>query len=120
MRNNFSYILLLVFFITGCVQKTYQKTVVFELDVSQLKNIETVGIRGDDQPLSWNNSTAMTAIKKDTTYTVTTTFVTGYKFTEVKFTVNDEFELKGKDNRRINFSEKDITYYKAVFDKAEQ
>jgi hypothetical protein len=33
--------------------------------------------------------------------------------------VNDEFELKGKDNRRINFSEKDTTYYKAVFDKVE-
>ncbi len=68
MRNNILYILLLVFFMTGCVQKTYRKTVVFELDVSQLKNIETVGIRGDDQPLSWDNSTPMTAIKKDTTY----------------------------------------------------
>ncbi len=119
MRNNKLYILLLVLFVTGCVQKTYRKTVVFELDVSQLKNIETVGIRGDDQPLSWDNSTAMTAIKKDTTYTVTATFVTGYKFTEVKFTVNDDFELKGKDNRRINFSEKDTTYYKAIFDKTE-
>lgn len=116
MRNNLIYICLFALLITGCVQKTYQKTVVFELDVSQVKNIETVGIRGDDQPLSWDNSTAMTAIKKDTTYTVTATFVTGYKFTEVKFTVNDEFELKGKDNRRINFSEKDTTYYKAVFD----
>jgi len=88
MRNNLIYICLFALLITGCVQKTYQKTVVFELDVSQVKNIETVG--------------------------------TGYKFTEVKFTVNDEFELKGKDNRRINFSEKDTTYYKAFFDKVEQ
>ncbi len=120
MRNNIIYVLLLLLLMTGCVQKTHKKTVVFELDVSQLKNIETVGIRGDDQPLNWDNSTPMTAIKKDTTYTVTATFVTGYKFTEVKFTVNDEFELKGKDNRRINFSEKDTTYYKAIFNKAQQ
>lgn len=119
MRNNIVYILLIVLLLSGCVQKTYQKTVVFELDVSQLKDIKTVGIRGNDKPLSWDNSTQMTAIKKDTTYTVTATFVTGYKFTEVKFTVNDEFELKGKENRRINFSEKDTTYYKAFFDKAE-
>ncbi|MBL0882198.1 MAG: hypothetical protein IBJ16_02410 [Chitinophagaceae bacterium] len=120
MRNNIVYLLLTVLLISGCVQKTYQKTVVFELDVSQSKDIKTVGVRGNDKPLSWDNSTPMSAIKKDTTYTVTATFITGYKFTEVKFTVNDEFELKGKDNRRINFSEKDTTYYKAVFDKAEQ
>jgi hypothetical protein len=117
MRNNIVYILLSMLFISACVQKTYKKTVVFELDVSQVKNIEKVGIRGDDQPLSWDESTPMTIVKKDTTYTVTTTFVTGFKFTEVKFTVNDEFELKEKGNRRINFSEKDTTYYKAVFDK---
>jgi len=119
MRNNIVYILLLILFISGCVQKTYKKTVVFELDVSQVKNIQTVGIRGDDKPLNWDESTPMTAIIKDTTYTVTATFVTGYKFTEVKFTVNDEFELKEKGNRRINFSEKDTTYYKAFFDKEE-
>lgn len=117
MRNNILYLSLLVCMLASCVQKTYKKTVVFELDVSQVKNIESVGIRGDDNPLDWNTSTPMTAIKKDTTYTVTATFETGYKFTEVKFTVNDEFELKGKDNRRINFSEKDTTYYKAIFDK---
>ncbi len=119
MRNNMLYLSLLVCILASCVQKTYKKTVVFELDVSQLKNIESVGIRGEDKPFNWDTNTPLTAIKKDTTYTVIATFVTGYKFTEVKFTVNDEFELKGKDNRRINFSEKDTTYYKAVFDKTE-
>lgn len=117
MRNNILYLSLSVCMLASCVQKTYKKTVVFELDVSQMKNIESVGIRGDDNPLDWNTNTSMKAIKKDTTYTVTATFETGYKFTEVKFTVNDEFELKEKDNRRINFSEKDTTYYKAIFDK---
>ncbi|BFG70986.1 hypothetical protein KACHI17_18670 [Sediminibacterium sp. KACHI17] len=117
MRNNMLYLFLFVCTLASCVQKTYKKTVVFELDVSQLKDIQTVGLRGDDKPLDWDAGIPMTAIKKDTTYTVTATFVTGYKFTEVKFAVNDEFELKGKNNRRINFSEKDTTYYKAVFDK---
>jgi hypothetical protein len=117
MRNNMLYLFLFVCTLASCVQKAYKKTVVFELDVSQVKNIESVSIRGDDNPLDWDSNTPMNPIKKDSTYTVTATFVTGYKFTEVKFTVNDEFELKGKNNRRVNFSEKDTTYYKAIFDK---
>lgn len=119
MRNNPLYFIVGLLLLNGCVQKTYKKTVVFELDTSNQKNIETVGIRGDDKPLNWDSSTPLTVVKKDTTYTLTASFVTGYRFTEVKFTVNDEFELKGKDNRRINFSAQDTTYYKAVFDKEE-
>jgi hypothetical protein len=55
-------------------------------------------------------------VKADSFYTVTVTFLTGYKFTEVKFVVNDEFELKDKDNRRVEYSDSDTTAYHAVFD----
>ncbi len=58
----------------------------------------------------------MQTFKKDSVYTDTITFLTGYKFVEMKFLINDEFEFKKQDNRRVYFSEKDTTIYKAVFD----
>ena len=102
---------------TSCVQKTYKKTVVFTLDTSEIKNIKKVGIRGNDKPLSWDYDTEMKAIKKDSLFQITITGETGYKFTEVKFVVNDTFELQNEDNRRVHFSEKDTTFFKAKFNK---
>lgn len=109
--------LLLSLLFTSCVQKSYKKTVVFTLDVSEIKNIKKVGIRGNDKPLSWDNDTEMKEIKKDSLFQITITGKTGYKFTEVKFVVNETFEFKDEDNRRIIFSDKDTTFYKAKFNK---
>lgn len=103
----------------SCVQKTYKKTVVFTLDVSEVKNVQKVGIRGNNNPLSWEYDTEMKEVKKDSVYQITITGETGYKFTEVKFVVNDVFELQGKDNRRVVFSEKDTTVYNAKFNKTD-
>ncbi|BDB52062.1 hypothetical protein [Flavobacterium ammonificans] len=103
--------------VTSCVQKTYKKTVVFTLDVSEIKNVKKVGIRGNEKPLSWDYDTEMKEIKKDSLYQITITSETGYKFTEVKFVVNDTFELQNEDNRRVLFSEKDTTFFKAKFNK---
>jgi hypothetical protein len=101
---------------SSCVQKTYTKTVIFQLTVPSNYQPKTVGIRGDDKPLSWEQDIAMTAVVKDSVYTTTVTFVTGYKFTSVKFVVNEEFELQDQNNRRINFSNNsDTTYYSAHF-----
>ena len=61
--------------------------------------------------------TTSTEIKKDTLYQVTITGETGYKFTEVKFVVNDTFEFQNEDNRRVIFSKKDTTFFKAKFNK---
>jgi hypothetical protein len=103
-------------FLVSCVQKSYNKTVTFTVDVSAVKNIQKVSIRGAQKPLNWRNDLVMTPIKKDSLYAATVTFLTGYKFTEIKFVVNDEFELKDKDNRRIVFNSTDTTTYSAVFD----
>jgi hypothetical protein len=107
--------LLLSLILTSCVQKTYQKTVVFTLDASEIKNIKTVGIKGNDKPLSWSKNSEMKAIKKDSLYQSTITFETGYTFTEIKFMVNDSLEFENQDNRRVNFSTTDTTFYKAKF-----
>lgn len=116
MKTNLAIItLLLSLILTSCVQKTYQRIVVFTLDASEIKNIKTVGIKGNDKPLSWSKSSEMRAIKKDSLYQLTITFETGYTFTEIKFTVNDSLEFENKNNRRVNFSTTDTTFYKAKF-----
>jgi hypothetical protein len=85
------------------------------LDASEIKNIKTAGIKGNDKPLSWSKNSEMKAIKKDSLYQLTITFETGYTFTEIKFMVNDSLEFENKDNRRVNFSTTDTTFYKAKF-----
>lgn len=109
--------LLLCLFLTGCVQKSYKKTVVFTLDVSGINNIKKVGVRGNDKPLSWDNDAKMEENKREGIYKITTTFETGYKCTEIKFVVNDIFEFQNEANRRILFSEKDTTFFKAKFNE---
>jgi uncharacterized heparinase superfamily protein len=96
------------------VQKSYERIVVFTINVSQIKNIKKVGIRGE-KPLSWDSD--LEIIKgKDSLYKAIVSFETGYKFAQYKFTVNDQFELQNQDNRRVIFDEKkDTTFYKATF-----
>ena len=108
-------VLLLTLLITSCVQKSYKKTIVFTLDASKIKNSKKVGIRGSNNPLSWDYDTKMKEIKKDSLYEIAVTFDTGYKFTEVKFVVNEDFEFKNEDNRRVVFSEKDTTFFNAKY-----
>jgi hypothetical protein len=113
--KNYSLIIIAII-ISSCVQKSSKKTVVVKLNVAGIKNIQTVGIRGNEKPLSWDNDMQLKPIIKDSIYEATFSLVTGYKFTEAKFTVNGEFELKDKDNRRIIFSDKDTTVYEAKFE----
>lgn len=108
---------MLILLATNCVQKTYERKVTFLLHTEQLKNIKKVGLRGNNRPLSWKKDLEMTALKKDSLYSVTVTFLTGYKFAEVKFVVNDEFELQEKDNRRVIFNENGEITYEAIFNK---
>jgi hypothetical protein len=110
-------IVLLVLITISCVQKTYKKTVVVTLDVSGIENIKSVGIRGKDQPLNWESDYKMEVVKKDSLYKATITGETAYLFSEIKFTINDKFELKDKENRKVFFFKTDTTFYKAKFDK---
>lgn len=114
-QNKLIIILLITFSIINCVQKSYKRTVVFQLDVKGIKNIKTVGLRGNN-PLNWNTDYEM-ILGKDSLYYATLSGETGYLFTEVKFTINGEFELIDQPNRRIYFdTKKDTTFYKAIFD----
>lgn len=109
--------LLLSLFLTNCVQKTVKRTVVFSLNTANMAEIKKVGIKGKDKPFSWDYATEMKIIKKDSLYELTTTFETGYTFTEVKFMVNDSLEFNDQDNRRVDFAAADTTFYEVTFNK---
>ncbi|TGE24507.1 hypothetical protein E5K00_04655 [Hymenobacter aquaticus] len=101
----------------ACVQPAHDKTVVYLLDVRGLPNVRQVGLRGRDKPLSWDQDLPLTPVGPDSTlYRAVVTTRTGYRITEVKFTVNGDFELKNADNRRIEFGPGDTTVYRARFD----
>ena len=109
---------MLLFLTTSCVQKSYKRIIVVTLDVSKVKDVQWVGIRGNGKPLSWNEDFPMKELVKDSLYKAVITTETGYLFAEGKCTVNGNFELQKKPNRRINFDTKsDTTYVKLVFDK---
>lgn len=104
--------IILAFF--SCVQSTRTRVVVVTVDVSGRGPIEKVGIRGEGNPLSWREDYLLTPVVKDSLYTATITGQTPYDFTEIKFTVNGQFELDNQDNRRVAFTG-DTTYYRARF-----
>ena len=100
----------------GCVQPAYDRVVVYELDVSGQKNVQSAGVRGDEKPLSWNEDQAMTVVVPDSLYRTTVTYRSGRLKTEVKFTVNGTFEFDNADNRRVPFDMSgDTTIYRARF-----
>ena len=107
---------ILFFASESCVQKSYTRTLVITLKVTDKKDIKTVGIRGEGKPLSWDKDFEMIPVVKDSLYTATITTITGYKFTDIKFTVNGDLELKSKPNRKLIFSNKDTTFYNVTFD----
>ena len=105
--------------LSGCVQPAYDRTIVYELDTTGVSNVQSVGVRGRDKPLSWNTDVAMAQGVPGGPYVVAITYRTGYLVTEVKFTMNGEFELANKDNRIVRMSRTstggDTTVYRAKY-----
>ncbi|MBS1734153.1 MAG: hypothetical protein JST02_12735 [Bacteroidetes bacterium] len=109
----FSFIML----VTGCVQPTRKQVVKITLHVNNMHDIKMAGIRGDGKPLSWNEDLVMKEIIKDSLYQASFTTNTGFRFFEMKFTINGEFELNDKPNRHIRFSDQDTTFYQALLNE---
>ena len=109
--------LMVLFLFCSCVQKSYNRTVLYTLKVDNIKNVQSVGVRGRDKPLNWNKDYPLTLDKKDGLYKAYVTTNTGYLFTECKFVVNGEFEFADSPNRKIMFNNRDTIVYNAVFNK---
>ncbi|MCX6209202.1 MAG: hypothetical protein NTZ59_06755 [Bacteroidetes bacterium] len=121
MKNKILIAIIIAIAATGCVQKSYVHTIKLELTINNKKDIKKVGVRGEENqgnPLNWNSDLPMNEVIKDSLYTVTFKIESGYKFAEIKFVVDDEWELKDQPNRRITFSDKsDTTFLNLTFDK---
>jgi|APLak6261688831_1056184.scaffolds.fasta_scaffold06426_3 hypothetical protein len=111
-------LLIAILAMESCVQPSYNRTVVVTLDVSASKDIQSVGLRGEGKPLSWETDYPMTEVVKDSVYRAIISTKTGYLFAEYKCTVNGNFELQEQSNRRVIFdTKKDTTYVDLVFNK---
>ena len=117
MKNIIIISVFAIFGLTSCVQKSYIRKVTLLLDVSGNKGIKSVGIRGENKPFSWNEDVAMEVVKKDSLYRKTFVINTGRICTEIKFTINDEFELLKQNNRKIYFNKNGATVCKIKFNK---
>ncbi len=106
-----------ILLLTSCVQKNKKHSITLLLDASGMKDIKSVGIRGNDKPFSWDYDTEMEVVKKDSLYKKTYTFETGRICTELKFTINGEFEFQDQENRKVYFNQNGKTIYKAKFNK---
>ena len=98
------------------------KKVTFELDMRQVSDFKTVGLRGDIKPLSWQENTLLSDTDGDSIYTTTLVFDTASNQLNFKFVVNDEeFELEGLNNRALPFEYKpEELVYKSAFDQESQ
>ncbi len=116
MKNKILIALLITTCSLACVQKAFLKTVIITLTVHNKKNIKTVGIRGNGNPLSWEKDYEMKEVIKDSIYSATVITMTAYKFGKIKFVVDGDWELKEQPNRKVIFNEKaDTTYFNATF-----
>lgn len=117
MKNYIFIILATILSLSSCVQKTKKHSITLLLDVSRMKDIKTVGVRGNDKPFSWDNDVEMNVVKKDSLYKKTFEIETGRLCTEIKFTVNGNFELQNKNNRKVYFNQSGETVYKVKFNQ---
>lgn len=102
----------------SCVQKATPKTLFITLTVTGKQNIQSVGVRGDGNPLSWEKDFPLKEVIKDSVYEARLDTRTAFAYSEMKFTVDGQWELENKPNRRIVYEEgKDTIFVKATFDK---
>jgi hypothetical protein len=109
-----------VTYAAACVQKAYDRVIVYRVDVSGIPDVKSVGLRGRSAPLSWDKDTAMRPLADSADiYELVVTHRTGSLTTEVKFTVNGAFEFEGGDNRTVRMApakaDNDTTLYRGVF-----
>lgn len=115
MKKHILYPIVTILMFTSCIQKTKTQTVTLLLDVSSVKDIKTVGVRGVEKPFSWGYDMKMEVVKKDSLYKKTFVTETGRLCTEIEFTINGNFELQNKENRKIYFSDTKTTIIKAKY-----
>ncbi len=110
-------LLLAALFLSSCVQETHLKTVTFQVDMKGIENVSDVGIRGSFTPNQWTETVPLTDEDGDSIYEGTFSQKTAINQFQFKFVnQNEDYELKGKDNRVLVFKyEPETIIYKGVF-----
>ncbi len=102
----------------NCVQPTFKQEVNFSIDMRNVDTFNTVGIRGNFEPLSWKEDLILEDPNSDGIYTKSIVFDSPFTSIEFKFVKdNKEYELKDKANRRLEFSKERKTNFSGVFDQ---
>lgn len=97
-------VLVILFSLGSCVQKTHQKTILFKLDMRAIENPTNVGVRGEFGTDPWNETLFLTDEDGNGIFEGSITKQTGQSGMEFKFVNNnDQFELSGQANRLISF-----------------
>ena len=119
--TSFYCCLLLGLVFSSCVQETHVKKVSFQIDMKNVQDFETVGIRGDIKPLSWQETTFLNDVDQDSIYSTTLEFDTASNQLNFKFVIDGEvFELEGQDNRALPFEYRpEELNYSTAFDQEE-
>ena len=86
------------------------------LDVTERKEIKSVGICGNDKPFSWENEIKNESCKIDLLHKKTFERNTKRICTESKFTVKNKCDLTHNENQKKYFSDQKTAVNTAKFD----
>ena len=116
--SNVLFFLLIITLLSSCVQPTKKQKVNFRVDANGIDNVQSIGVRGAVPPLNWNKSFLLEDPNRDLIYTGTLEFDLPYDFVELKFVKNSsDFELEGKDNRKLYFDKSQTTNFTVRFNE---
>jgi len=113
-------ITLLCFFLTSCVQETYLKTLILQVDMNGIEAIENPGVRGQFTSPAWDTIVPLKDVNNDGIYETTIKVEAAQYGLSFKFVNNDTYELEDQKNRMVTLQYKPETIiYKAVFNNPE-
>ncbi|WP_445748288.1 hypothetical protein [Polaribacter sp.] len=119
MKKTIAIWVLLSAVFLSCVQEEHQKEITFMVDTNGIESINSIGIRGDFLPNKWEETVDLTDENNDGIFEITFTEKTAVNNINFKFVKNDsQFELEGKENRKITFNYNPETIiYKSKFNE---
>ncbi len=112
----FTHLLFSIYLLTAsCNSQDYRIT--FKVNATQFKSNQSIGLRGNVKPLSWNKDYPLTDLDDDGTYEATIKFKTSERNLRFKFTKSQVLELESADNRIIWFQPNETVITSHVFNE---
>ena len=104
------------FLLNSCVQETYLKTLILQVDMNGVENIKNPGVRGQFTSPACKTVVPLKDADNDGIYEATIKVEAAQYDLSFKFVNNDSYELEGQKNRMVTLQYKPETItYKAAF-----